>query len=171
VRNGRAASGGALVPEPAARHRSRTRVSTDCFLGFPTFSCDRTSPEGMVTNQLCRIVVGILSQIGRDGHRDMGDVSTHSKNIRNSWELWSVSYNAWLLTCLPVCMHVSCVCIVFLCAAWAYSLCAQTQIRSMPLRYIFAYLDMVTCIHKHEDVYTIFMCITQRTNKKETSEN
>jgi len=32
--------------------------------------------EGMVANQLCRIVVGISSQIGRDGHLDMGDVST-----------------------------------------------------------------------------------------------
>ena len=39
--------------------------------------------EGMVTNQLCRIVVGISSQIGRDGHRDMGDVSTYGKSIRN----------------------------------------------------------------------------------------
>ena len=39
--------------------------------------------EGLVTNQLCRIVVGISSQIGRDGHRDMGDVSTYGKNIRN----------------------------------------------------------------------------------------
>ena len=39
--------------------------------------------EGMVTNQLCRIVVGISSQIGRDGHRDMGDVSTYRKIIRN----------------------------------------------------------------------------------------
>ena len=39
----------------------------------------------MVTNQLCRIVVGISSQIqvGRDGHRDMGDVSTYGKIIRN----------------------------------------------------------------------------------------
>jgi len=39
--------------------------------------------EGMVANQLCRIVVGISSQIGRDGHRDMGDVSTYGKIIRN----------------------------------------------------------------------------------------
>jgi len=39
--------------------------------------------EGMGANQLCRIVVGILSQIGRDGHRDMGDVSTYEKIIRN----------------------------------------------------------------------------------------
>ena len=39
----------------------------------------------MVTNQLRRIVVGISSQIqvGRDGHRDMGDVSTYGKIIRN----------------------------------------------------------------------------------------
>jgi len=37
----------------------------------------------MGANQLCRIVVGISSQIGRDGHRDMGDVSTYGKNIRN----------------------------------------------------------------------------------------
>jgi len=29
----------------------------------------------MGTNQPCRIVVGISSQIGRDGHRDMGDVN------------------------------------------------------------------------------------------------
>jgi len=36
----------------------------------------------MVTNQLCRIVVGISSRIGRDGHRDMGDVSTYGKIIR-----------------------------------------------------------------------------------------
>jgi len=35
-----------------------------------------TSHEGMGTPQLCRIVVGISSSIGRDGHRDMGDVST-----------------------------------------------------------------------------------------------
>jgi len=42
-----------------------------------------TTTEGMVTNQLCRIVVGISSQIGRDGHRDMGDVSTYGKIIRN----------------------------------------------------------------------------------------
>jgi len=39
--------------------------------------------EGMGANQLCRIVVGISSQIGRDGHRDMGDVSTYGKSIRN----------------------------------------------------------------------------------------
>jgi len=39
--------------------------------------------EGMGANQLCRIVVGISSQIGRDGHRDMGDVSTYGKMIRN----------------------------------------------------------------------------------------
>jgi len=38
--------------------------------------------EGMGTNQLYRIVVGISSQIGRDGHRDMGDVSTYGKIIR-----------------------------------------------------------------------------------------
>jgi len=31
--------------------------------------------EGMVTNQLCRIVVGISSQIGRDGLWDMGDAA------------------------------------------------------------------------------------------------
>jgi len=36
----------------------------------------------MVANQLCRIVVGISSQIGQDGHRDMGDVSTYGKIIR-----------------------------------------------------------------------------------------
>ena len=30
--------------------------------------------EGMGANQLCRIVFGISSQIGRDGHRDMGGV-------------------------------------------------------------------------------------------------
>ena len=41
------------------------------------------SREGMVTNQLCRIVVSISCQIGRDGHRDMGDVSTYGKIIRN----------------------------------------------------------------------------------------
>jgi len=39
--------------------------------------------EGMVTKQLCRIVVGISSQIVRNGHRDMGDVSTYGKIIRN----------------------------------------------------------------------------------------
>ena len=39
--------------------------------------------EGMVIDQLCRIVVGISSQIGRDGHGDMGDVSSYGKNIRN----------------------------------------------------------------------------------------
>jgi len=38
--------------------------------------------KGMVANQLCRIVVGISSQIGRGGHRDMGDVSTYGKIIR-----------------------------------------------------------------------------------------
>ena len=37
----------------------------------------------MGANQLCRTVVGISSQIGRDGHRDMGDASTHRKIIRN----------------------------------------------------------------------------------------
>ena len=37
----------------------------------------------MGANQLCRIVVGISTQIGRDGHRDMGDVSTYGKIIRN----------------------------------------------------------------------------------------
>ena len=41
------------------------------------------SREGMVTNQLCRIVVSISCQIGRDGHRDMGDVLTYGKIIRN----------------------------------------------------------------------------------------
>jgi len=39
--------------------------------------------EGMGTNQLCRLVVGTSSQIGRDGHRDEGDVSTYAKIIRN----------------------------------------------------------------------------------------
>ena len=40
--------------------------------------------EELVTNQLCRIVVGISSQIGRDGHQDNGDVlSTYGKIIRN----------------------------------------------------------------------------------------
>jgi len=39
--------------------------------------------EGMGANQLCRIVVGISSQIGRDGHRDMGDVSTYGIFFRN----------------------------------------------------------------------------------------
>jgi len=38
--------------------------------------------EGMGANQLCRIVFGISSQIGRDGHRDMGDVSTYGKIVR-----------------------------------------------------------------------------------------
>ena len=42
-----------------------------------------TVDEGMGANQLCRIVIGISSQIGRDGHRDMGDVSTYGKIIRN----------------------------------------------------------------------------------------
>jgi len=37
----------------------------------------------MGANQFCRIVVGFSSQIGRDGHRDMGDVSTYAKIIRN----------------------------------------------------------------------------------------
>ena len=37
----------------------------------------------MGTNQFFRIVVGISSQIGRDDHRDMGDVSTYGKIIRN----------------------------------------------------------------------------------------
>jgi len=37
----------------------------------------------MGANQLCRIVVGISSQIGQDGHRDMVDVSTYGKIIRN----------------------------------------------------------------------------------------
>ena len=37
----------------------------------------------MGTDQLCKIVVGISSQIGRDGHRDMGDASTYGKIIRN----------------------------------------------------------------------------------------
>jgi len=32
LRFGRAASGGALAPEPAARHRGRTRVSTDSYV-------------------------------------------------------------------------------------------------------------------------------------------
>jgi len=39
--------------------------------------------EGMGANQLCRIMFGISSQIGRDGHRDMGDLSTYGKIIRN----------------------------------------------------------------------------------------
>ena len=37
----------------------------------------------MGTDQLCRIVVGISSQIGRNGHRDIGDVLTYGKIIRN----------------------------------------------------------------------------------------
>jgi len=37
----------------------------------------------MGANQLRRIVVSISSQIGRDGHRDTGDVSTYGKIIRN----------------------------------------------------------------------------------------
>jgi len=43
----------------------------------------KISNEGMGANQLFTIVVGISSQIGRDGHRDMGDVSTYGKIIRN----------------------------------------------------------------------------------------
>jgi len=39
--------------------------------------------ERIVINQLCRIVVGILSQFCREGHQDMGDVSTYGKIIRN----------------------------------------------------------------------------------------
>ena len=39
--------------------------------------------EGMVANQLCGIEVNISSQIGRDGYRDMGDVSTYGKIIRD----------------------------------------------------------------------------------------
>ena len=38
---------------------------------------------GVGANQRFRIVVGISSQIGQDGHRDMGDVSTYGKNMRN----------------------------------------------------------------------------------------
>jgi len=34
---GRAASGGALAPEPAARHRSRTRISPVLFWVLPLF--------------------------------------------------------------------------------------------------------------------------------------
>jgi len=37
----------------------------------------------MGANQLGRIVVRISSQIGRDGYRGMGDVSTYRKIIRN----------------------------------------------------------------------------------------
>ena len=37
----------------------------------------------MGANQLCRIVVGISSLIGRDGRPDMGQVSTDGKIIRN----------------------------------------------------------------------------------------
>jgi len=39
-------------------------------------STKRAVQEGMGVNQLSAIVFGISSQIGRDGHRDMGDVST-----------------------------------------------------------------------------------------------
>jgi len=39
--------------------------------------------EGMGANQLCRIVVVVSCQNGRDGHRDMGDMSTYGKIIRN----------------------------------------------------------------------------------------
>jgi len=38
-------------------------------------STKRAVQEGMGANQLCRIAFGISSQIGRDDHRDMGDVS------------------------------------------------------------------------------------------------
>jgi len=58
----------------------------DCFQNYICGSLhgsDTFWGEGMVTNQLCRIVVGISSQIGRDGHRDMGDVSTYGKSIQN----------------------------------------------------------------------------------------
>ena len=44
---------------------------------------NETPMEGMVVDQLCRIVFGISFQIGRDGHRDTGDVSTYGKIIRN----------------------------------------------------------------------------------------
>jgi len=47
------------------------------------FNSNSAGTEGLVTNQLCRIVVGISSQIVRDGHRDMGDVSSYGKIIRN----------------------------------------------------------------------------------------
>ena len=40
---------------------------------------DPVRNEGMGTDQLCRIVVCISSQIGRDGHRDIGDVSTYQQ--------------------------------------------------------------------------------------------
>jgi len=53
------------------------------FLNDKKFESLQRRVEGMVTNQLCTIVVGISSQIGRDGHRDMGDVSTYGKFIRN----------------------------------------------------------------------------------------
>jgi len=39
--------------------------------------------DGHNPTTLCRIVVGISSQIGRDGHRDMSDMSTYGKIIRN----------------------------------------------------------------------------------------
>ena len=59
--------------------RNFLRVSKNVGVN-PAISSDRT--EGMVTDQPCRIVVGISSQIGRDGHGDMGDVSTYGKIIR-----------------------------------------------------------------------------------------
>ena len=46
--------------------------------------------EGIVVNQLCRIVVGISCQIGQDGHRDMGDVSTYGKWFETSSVRWNL---------------------------------------------------------------------------------
>jgi len=40
-------------------------------VGSEGFSRFQSPYEGMGTDQLCRIVVGISFQIGRDGHRDM----------------------------------------------------------------------------------------------------
>jgi len=44
----------------------------------------------MGTNQLCRIVVGISTQIGRDGHRDIGDVSTKTQLTEKLFETSSM---------------------------------------------------------------------------------
>ena len=54
-----------------------------CIHTYDSCTCVSGITEGMDTNQRCRVVVGISSEIGRDGHRDMGDVSTYGKIIRN----------------------------------------------------------------------------------------
>jgi len=91
---GRVASGGALAPQPAARYRGRTRVSTIFFWVFPLFG-HRTSPTSFLWDRTFN---------GRSQNEETSDLKNAGKSkgkkpslksrrdkivYINPWELWS----------------------------------------------------------------------------------